>query len=193
MGAARALRLGHHLDNPREHRFLADLLRAHDEAAPAVERAADHLGTRLLLDRQRLAGDHALVDGTRSFDDLAVDRHAVARPHPQPIVDEHLVERHFLVAAVRAHPPRGLGREIEERLDGTAGLLAGAQLEHLTQKDQNRDNRGRFEVNGDRTVRAAKAGREEAGCDRADHAVDPGDPGTECDQGEHVEVAAFHR
>ena len=190
---ARALRLGHHLDDAREHRLLADLLRAHDEAAPAVERAADHLGTGLLLDRQRLAGDHALVDRARSFDDLAVDRHAIARPHPQPIVREHLVERHFLVAAVLAQPPRGLGSEVEERLDGAAGLLARAQLEHLAQENQDRDDRGRLEVDGDRAVRAAKAGREEAGGDRADHAVDPGDAGAERDQREHVEVAAFHR
>ena len=131
---ARALRLGHHLDDAREHRLLADLLRAHDEAAPAVERAADDLGPGLLLDRQRLAGDHALVDRARSFDDLAVDRHAIARPHPQPIVREHLVEGHFLVAAILTQPARGLGSQVEERLDGAAGLLARAQLEHLAQE-----------------------------------------------------------
>ena len=94
---ARALRLGHHLDDARQHRLLADLLRAHDEAAAAVERAADHLGPGLLLDRQRLAGDHALVDGARPFDHLAVDRHAVARPHAQPIARD---------APGRASPPR---------------------------------------------------------------------------------------
>ena len=41
-----ALRLGDHLDDPRQQRLRADLLRAHDEAAAAVHRAADDLGAR---------------------------------------------------------------------------------------------------------------------------------------------------
>ena len=39
--------------------------------------------------------------------------------------------------------------------------LAGAQLEHLPEQDQHRDDRGRLEVDGDRAVMAAEGGRED--------------------------------
>ena len=38
-----------------------------------------------LFDGKRLAGDHRFIDGRSALDDDAVDRNAVARPHPQPV------------------------------------------------------------------------------------------------------------
>ena len=45
----------------------------------------------------------------------------ITRPHPQPIVRKHLVEGHFLVAAVRTQSAPGLGSQVQECLDGTTG------------------------------------------------------------------------
>ena len=96
---AAALRLGDHGDDARQHRVGADLVGAHHQRAGAVDGAADQLVAGLLGDRHRLAGDHGLVDGARALQHFAVDRHAVARPHAQPVADLHLLERHLLVVA----------------------------------------------------------------------------------------------
>ena len=114
----------------------ADLGRPHDEAAAAVERAADERGAGRLLDRQRLAGDHGFVDGTGALDHLAVDGHPVAWADAQEVAGMDGIERDLLVAAVGAHPARGLGGEAQQRLDGAAGALAGAQLQDLAEQDQ---------------------------------------------------------
>ena len=57
-----ALRLGDHGDDLSQHGLGAHLLRPHDQAAIAVERAAGQAVARTLVDRQRLPGDHRFVD-----------------------------------------------------------------------------------------------------------------------------------
>ena len=105
----------------------------------------------------------------------------------------HAVELDLLFRAVAADAPRGLRREVEKRADGAAGALARAQLQHLAEQDEDRDDRRRLEVDRDRAVVAAEGGREDAGRERRDDAVDPGDAGAHGDQGEHVEVARDER
>ena len=83
----------------------------------------------------------------------AVHRHAVAGPHAQAIADMHLLQRDFLIAAVVADPPRGLRREVEQRADGAAGLLAGAQFQHLPEQHQDGDHRRGFEIDRHDAVR----------------------------------------
>ena len=83
-GAA-ALRLGHELDDLRQHGVAPDLLRLDDEAAGLVHGAADHLGADLLGHRHRLAGHHRLVDRAAPLEHGAVDRHLLARAHPQAV------------------------------------------------------------------------------------------------------------
>ena len=53
-----------------------------------------------------------------------------------------------------------LGREIEERADGAAGLLARLQFEHLAQQHQHRDDGGGLEIDGHGAVHGAEGGRE---------------------------------
>ena len=124
-----------------------------------------------------------------ALDQLAVDRHLLARPHAQPVADRDGVERHHLVA-VLGDAERGLRREIEQRADRARGLLAGAQLQHLAEQHQHGDDGGRFEIDRDRAVMPAERRREQAGRERRDDAVDPRHAGAERDQREHVEVAA---
>ncbi len=143
-----------------------------------------------LVDRHRLAGDHRLVDGAAALDDRAVDRHLLAGTHAQAVADLHGVELDLLLGAVRPDAPRRLGREVEQRADGAARALAGAQLEHLPEQHEHGDDGGRLEVDRDRAVVAAEGGREDARRERRDDAVDPGDARAHGDQREHVEVAA---
>ena len=134
-------------------RIAADLFRAHDEGAGLIERARDDLGARLLAHRHGFAGDERFVDGRAAIENRAVDRHFLARPHAQAVANEDRVEAHFLVAAVVADTPRGLWREVEQRLDRVGGLLARPQLQHLAEQDENGDDGGRLEIDGDRAVR----------------------------------------
>ena len=127
---ARALRARHHLHDPRQHGVAADRLGAHDEAAAAVDGAADHLGADHLADRHRLAGHHRLVERRMALDQFAVDRHLVARPHPKLVADRNGVERDHRIAVV-GDADRGLRRLIEQRPDRAGGALARAKLQHL--------------------------------------------------------------
>ena len=93
---------------------LADPLGAHDEGAGAVDGAADDLVARRLLDRDRLAGDHRLVDRAPPLEDDAVDRHLLARPDPQAVAERDLLERHVSLGARRPPPAAPLRRQIEQ-------------------------------------------------------------------------------
>ena len=124
-----------------------------------------------LRDGHRLAGDHRFVDGRFAFLDDAVDRNAVARTDAQAIAGMNVVERDVLVAAVGAHAPRALGRQLQQRADRGAGAAAGAQLQHLPEQHQRHDRRGGLEVEGDAAVVAAKRGREDPGREHGDQAV----------------------
>jgi hypothetical protein len=62
-----------------QRRVAPDPRRPEQERAVAVHRGADDLIARALVDRQRLAGEHRLVDRGVALDDAAVDRHATRR------------------------------------------------------------------------------------------------------------------
>ncbi len=145
-------RLADHPDDLGQHRLGADPLGPHDQGPVAVDRAADDAISGPFLDRDRLARDHRLVHGARAFEHDAVDRHLLARPDPQPIAGDDAIDRHVLLGAVVAEPPRGLGRQAQQRADGAAGLPARPQLEHLAQQDQRRDHRRGLEVDRDLAV-----------------------------------------
>ena len=66
-----------------------------------------------LRHRNRLAGDHRLVDVALALGQLAVDRHLLAGPHAQQVADLDGVDLNGLVAAVRvdlAAPSSAPGR-----------------------------------------------------------------------------------
>src|SRR3954463_6337712 len=139
---ARALRRRHHLHDPREHGVAAALFGPHHEAAGSVEGAGNDFVANLLGHRHRFPRDHRLVQGRATFDDHAVDRDLLAWPHAQQVTDHNRVERNPLFLAVGADVPGGLGGEIEQRANSARCLLAGAQLEHLSQQHKHRDDGG---------------------------------------------------
>ena len=173
----------------REHGVAPDLLGAHHEAARLVQRAADDLGASLLGGRHRLACYHRLVKRGAALDEHAIDRHLLARSHPQPVAGNDMLERNLLVRAILPNPPRRFRREVEERADRTRGLLARAQFEHLAEQHQHGDDGGSFEIDGDRTIMATERRGKQRGRQRRNHAVEERDAGPHGDQREHVEVA----
>ena len=176
-----------------QQRVAPDLVGAHHEAAGLVERAADHLAAGFLGHRHGFAGHQRFVERGAAFEDDAVDRHLLARPHAQAVADGKRVERHLLVGAIVADPAGGLRRKLEQRLDRARGRLARAQLEHLAEQHQHRDDGRRLEIDRNRAAMAAEGGREDSGRDRADDAVDIGHAGAHRDQREHVEIARDER
>ena len=133
---AAALRLRDEIDHARQRRVAPDLLGPHDEAARAVDRAADQLRPGRLLDRHRLAGHHGFVDRARAVDHLAVDRDFFAGAHAQTVADRDLLERDLVVVAVGVDAQGALRREVEQRADRVAGLLPRRQLQHLPDDHQ---------------------------------------------------------
>ena len=97
-----ALRLGHHLDDLRQHRVAADAFGAHDEAAALVDRPADRRGRRRVLATG--IDSPVTIDSSTAlaaFDDFAVDRDLLAWAHAQPVADRDRFERDILVARRR--------------------------------------------------------------------------------------------
>ena len=146
-----------------------------------------------LLDRDRLAGHHRLVDAGAALEHDAVDRDPLAGPHAQPIADVHVLERHVGLRARRVDPARRLRRQAEQALDRRARPAAGAQLEHLAEQHERDDDRRRLEVDGDLIAVHAERRREQPGRQRRDHAVAVRGADAERDQREHVQVAVHDR
>jgi hypothetical protein len=70
-------------------------------SAPVVLNVAPiSLSPARLLDRQRLAGEHRLVECAAAFDDDAIDRHLLARTYAQAVAHVHV--------GSAARPPRAV-------------------------------------------------------------------------------------
>ena len=219
---AAALRLAHHPDDLGKQGLRTDPLGAHREAARAVHRGADHRVARPLLDRDRLAADHRLVDCATTVDDHPVDRHPLTRPHPQQVPDAHLGKRHVLIRHIRrarriggvvrirrvrrfrfgravcygpdapADPVRHRGCQTEQRPQRRAGPVPRPQLQHLSEQYQHDDDHGRVEVRLDAALHP-EAVRKAVGDDGGRHAVEERRSHAERDQREHVRAAIDDR
>ena len=135
-----------------------------------VDRAADHAVARLLVDRDRLAGDHRFVDRAAPSSDDAVDRHLLAGPHAQQVADLDLVRAARPLRGRSRTTPRGLRREPEQLANRRAGAMARAQLEHLPEQHEHGDDDRGVEVGVDRAVHPEAVGKEARRHGR-DHAV----------------------
>ena len=114
-----------------------DALGAHDERAAGVDGGADGAVADALVDRQRLAGQHRLVDGRGAVDQDSVDRHAVAGPHAHEVAGDDLVDRDLALAALAQHPG-GVRPQLQQRLDGAGRLALGTGLEPAAEQDRGR-------------------------------------------------------
>ena len=131
---------------------------ADQQTAGRVDRSSRHASARFLLGRNRFAGDHRFVDGTPSFDDDAVNRHLLARPHSADIADARPRSAARRRRAV-AHDSSGLRRETQQLAQSRARPAARPQFEDLTEQDKHGDHRRRIEVASPRR-RACETRRE---------------------------------
>ena len=105
-----------------------------------------------LLDRQRLAGQHRLIDRRAARDHDPVDRHLVARAHEEHVAAAHIVDRDQTLGRVRVvgvEQARLRRTELRELADRAAG--AAARLGLAPARDQQRGDDDRSHV----VVRAA--------------------------------------
>ena len=117
--------------------------------APATSRARSH------LDRHRLAGEHAHVDGRGALLDHAVGRDLLAGPHDEAVARHQSLDRHAPLGAVRLEQRHVLRAQLEQRRDRGAGAPLRAGLEPAAGEDEGRDDGRRLEV-GVRVPRTAR-------------------------------------
>ena len=100
-----------------------------------------------LRDRDRLAGQHRLVDRAAAFDDDAVDRHLLAGPHAQRVADVHVRRAARPLRCRRASIRRAVfGARPSSDLIAAEVCERALQLEHLAEQRQRDDDRGGLEV-----------------------------------------------
>src|SRR3546814_6507467 len=87
----------------RQHRRRTDLLGADDQAAGAVHRRADHVGTGAFGNGDRFTGQHRLVDVRLAFEHLAVHRHLFAGAYAQAVADMDVAKFNVLLGRSEEH------------------------------------------------------------------------------------------
>ena len=177
----------------REHGVAPDFVGPHDKAALLIDAAANDRVSSLLTDRQGLTRDHGFIHVGVAFEHLAIERHFVARPNPQPVAHLYLIERHVRLTAVISQLSCRGRRKVQQRLDGAGGFLPGPELKHLAHQYQHNNDGGRLEVHGNRAILLPEGIGKYLRHQGRYEAVDQRNPGTNCDQGEHVQVTAEHR
>ena len=184
---ARSLRARHHRDDLREDGVGTDPARLDDQASAPVERRAGHRVAGPLFHRQRLAGQHRLVDRRASRDDASIDGHLLSRPHPKPVADLHRLEGDLLLASVGAQDQRRRWRQVHQRPDGGAGPVAGAKLEDLAEEHQHDDDGRGLEIDPDLSAVPLEGVGENLRRHHRDDAEAVGGGDADRDQAEHVE------
>ena len=158
---AASLGLGNHVDDAREHGISADFFGPHHQTAGAVDRPANRpwrpAPSRLAWIRR----SPSIHRRASAFQDDAIDRDAFARSYPEVIADVNLLQWNLFVTPVQ-NAPRGLRRQVQQRPDSAAGLLARAQFENLSQQHQHRDDGGCLIVDRDNTALLPQPRRKEA-------------------------------
>ena len=128
----------HQRDDAREHGVRADPLGAHHEAAGAVERAAGDRVARRLLDRHRLAGQHATRRPTSAPSTTTPSTGTASPGRTRSRSPARTASSGTSSSPPSADPPRGLRRQVEQRADRVAGRARARQLHHLPDQHQDR-------------------------------------------------------
>ena len=142
LGALRLLDEPHDL---RQGRVSAHGGGAHREHTVSVDGRPRHPVTRLLVDRERLACEHRLVDRRNTIDDDTVDGKLLARANTHQIADTDLIDRGQLLDAVE-YDACFLGAELQQRADRARRPALGLGLEVSAEQKEHDDQRRRVEV-----------------------------------------------
>ena len=102
------MRLADHLDDLRQDRMTPHTIGLHDKTAGVIECATNYFVARCLIDWNRLAREHRLVNRTSALHDVTVDGNPFARPNPEAISLFNIGQRDDLLMFVENEV--GLGR-----------------------------------------------------------------------------------
>jgi hypothetical protein len=104
-----------------------------------------------------------------------IDRHLFAGADAASVPNLHLIERHIGFTALVVKTLCCLRSQAKQRSNRAAGLAAGAQLQHLTQKNQSNNDRRRLKINIDLPSGSTKRRRKDLGNNGGEDAVKIGD------------------
>ena len=192
-GGTAALGFTDQADNLGQQRLRPDPLRPHDEGSGAVHGGADDLAAGLLLDGQRLAGEHRFVDGAVPLHHRAVDGNLLAGADAELVAGLNFGEGHVFIRTVAAQAAGQLRRQPHQRPQRGARSPPRPQLEHLTEQHQRDDGGRRFEVDADPAGAVAQRRGEGVRRHRGHDAVRVSHRHPKPDQREHVEAAMAQR
>ena len=134
------------LDNLGERRVGAHTRGAEGKRTGAVDGGGADGVAGGLFHGDGLAGERALVHGRRALEYHAVDRDRLAGAHAQHLAGQNGVDVDGGFGTVVGNDGRGLGRQVDERLDGAAGLGFAARLEIFAHGDERQDGAGALKV-----------------------------------------------
>ena len=180
-GGLAGLGLLHQADDLGEHHVPAHPGGLKDQEAPLVQGGAPNLAPRLLGHRQALAGEHGFIHAGGALHHHAVHRDLLAGAHQHQVAHADLIQRHFQVHAVPAHPGAGR-RQGEEAADGLRGPAPGAGLQPAAQQDEGDDHQGGVVID----CRGVAGGRHRGGKEGDPGGIAVGRRGAQGHQGVHV-------
>ena len=137
-------------DHAPDGAVLANLCGLHLESTDLVDRAGGDLVADALVDRQRFARHHRLVDGCLARYDLSVDGDSLAGQHTQQVADLDGLGGDGLLLSAQddAH---GLRRQVDELFNARAGAGDGQLFKKTAELHDERDlTRGEVFADADR-------------------------------------------
>ena len=127
------------LDNLGERRVGAHTRGAEGKRARAVDRGRVDSVAGGLFHGDGLAGERALVHGRAALEHHAIDGDGLSGAYAQDLAGKDAVDVDGGLGAILCHDGRALGRQVDERLDGAAGLGFAACLEVFAHGDERQD------------------------------------------------------
>ena len=182
----RALRLFDHADDLRQRRLCPDSVGAEGDSPLPVHGTAGDRRALDLVNRHRLAGNHALVDPAFTLHDGAIRRDPFAGPHDDHVTGPQFGQRDVRHLAILFHPRRAR-LQADQAADRGAGPALGARLHHAAEKDQHDNHRRRLEIDGTR------GGRDQPRQEGDEGRKEIGRRGSQRDKAVHVGCAAQQR
>ena len=93
-----------------------------------------------------LAGERTLVHGRAALEHHAIDGDGLAGAHAQDLAGKDAVDVDGGLAAALCHDGRGLGRQVDQCLDGAASFGLAARLKVFAHGDQRQDRAGALKI-----------------------------------------------
>ena len=153
----------HQLDDSRQRAAMAEQRAAHVNGPRRVQRAADDTIARRLANRERLAGQHRLVNAGGSPDDFPIDRQPLAGTHRDDLARVEVGDGNVALA-VRGDQVRHGRLQRDEGAQRRRGLPPRTRLERAAREDQRQNRDHSLEIH----VRRQPVARE----DRRSHGRD---------------------